>query len=249
MKRLITLGAIVTMILAVAGAAMADTIIELDPVQLRDGDVTGQFGTITEYANGNGVSVQTTEAGQKVYYGTDYFGDVALSGLDYIEFTYRTGEGGSTPYTNVVITDGTNQGIIYAAPTELWSTTDGNGVTARVRCVYANNSSGFRFFEPSPDSAPYSHGQTIYWSDVATWDILDTATTPRSLSSGEAGEARGPVDHGIAILWGDSAANYLGSREIFDVAIYSNGEAHVPEPATMSLLALGGIALLRRRRK
>jgi hypothetical protein len=260
MKKFLVIFVAVALIMSVTSAAQAVTV-DFDGVALRPAnDGSGEYGIIVEYANENGVTTNVPKGGQKVYYGTDYFNDWALSSVDYIEFTYKRANGGNNPYSNAVITDGSgNYGIISSqGGSTLWEVVDTNYTEKRIRYYYAGDSGnqafGFRFYEPSPDAGSWPHGTNIVWSDISDWTLLGVGVQ-RPLYSGEAGVPRGPVDDGLAIMWGDSLNNYLGIRDIYDVTVFANGEEYVagpvPEPTTMLLLGSGliGLAGVRRRKK
>lgn len=259
MKKLLAVFAVVTLIMAIGGTARATTIVDFDAVALRPAnDGSGEYGTIVEYVNENGVTAEIPKAGQKVYYGTDFFNGWALNNIDYIEFTYKRANGGNNPYSNAVITDGSgNYGIISSqGGSVLWEIVGSDYTERRIRYYYAgdlgNQSYGFKFYEPSPDLGSWPHGTNIVWGDIDDWTLLGVGVQ-RPLHSGEAGIPRGPVDHGLAILWGDSQDNYLGNRDIYDVTVSANGQEYVagviPEPTTMLLLGAGLIGLAGFRRK
>jgi hypothetical protein len=235
--------------------------IDFDAVALRPAnDGSGEYGTIVEYPDGTGVTAVIPKAGQKVYYGTDYFNGWALSSIDYLEFTYMRANGGNNPYSNAVITDGLgNYGIISSQGGQtLWEIVGPDNTEKRIRYYFAGNSGnqpyGFRFYEPSPEPPAYwGHGTNIVWSDIQSWSLLGIGV-PRPLYSGEGGVARGPVDHGLAIMWGDSLDNYLGDRDIYDVTVFANGQEYVagiiPAPGAVLLgsIGVGLVGWLRRRK-
>ncbi len=240
-----------TIIAGSSSVANADLGIEFDAVALRPAnDGSGEYGTIVEYANGNGVTTNVPKPGQKVYYGTDYFNGWSLSNIAHIDFTYKRPNGGNNPYTNIVITDGSgNYGVISSQGGYVLSETIDAEYTERaMRYFFAGDSGnqayGFRFYEPSPDLGSWGHGTNLVWSDISSWSLLGVGT-PRPLHSGEAGVARGPVDHALAIMWGDSAANYLGIRDIYDVSVVdSAGNEYVPVPVPGAvLLGMLGLSL------
>lgn len=238
---------LIAAVLAISGIAQADMTINFDAVALRPAnDGSGEYGTIVEYPDGTGVTAIIPKAGQKVYYGTDYFNGWALASIDYLEFTYMRANGGNNPYSNVVITDGSgNYGIISSQGGHtLWEIVGPDSTEKRIRYYFAGNSGnqpyGFRFYEPSPDPLlSWNHGTNLAWGDIQSWSVLGTGVS-RPLSSGEGGVARGPVDHGLAIMWGDSQDNYLGAREIYNVAVFADGVMHVvPVPAGVLLGSIG----------
>lgn len=257
---------------AVCAAQAGATVIDFEAVALRPADDGSGYGTIVEYADETGVSVNITAGGQKVYYGTDYFNGLSVGSIEYIEFTFKNGSTKS-PYTNLVITDGTNFGVISTHARDILSSvieTDSLGnivsVTQRMRFYYAQERvagtpNGITFYEPSDENATWPHGtSSIDWSDIETWTLLGVGQERYPLSDGEMtyaaqpGVPRGPVEDGVAIFWGDSATNYLGHREIYDVVVKSAGVEYtagvVPEPASFAiwgLLACCGIVSLRRR--
>ncbi len=123
------------------------------------------------------------------------------------------------------------------------------------------------FYEPSDSYAP------AHWGDapLADFDFELTGNRPMSISgdsnwtggyytkdwTGESGFNggvwRGPYEHGISVLWGDSANNYLGNAYVWDVKVtLTNGDefvAGVPAPAAVfaGMGLLGALGLRRRR--
>ena len=86
-KKLSLLLAIVS-VLMISGLAQA-TGVDFHTVALRGANSDGSYGTITENAAGSGATAYTSLAGQKVYYGTNFFNGYALSEINYIQFDYE----------------------------------------------------------------------------------------------------------------------------------------------------------------
>jgi len=281
MRRLTVLVAItVALVLSAGWAAAAIQIIDFDAVNLRPAnDGSGYAPVLEEYAYAasgfpvdlTGIRAKTESAGQKIYYGTSYFNGWQLKDIARIEFTFKDGLSPVSPYSNVVITDGSgNYGIISSqGGYTLSSETVGDHTTMRRVFYFADgngnttpNSYNFKIYEPYPDPTgsppPWPHGTNVTWDQIKDWYILPTA--PRPLSSGEvqfgAPQARGPVEDGLVLTWGDSQNNYIGYREIWDVVVYDTAGnqywAGVPEPASLaiwSLLVTAGLAFAWRRRR
>ena len=264
MKNLMKIRAIciaATLLLTTCGTIHAATTIDFDAVAYRPGD-DGSYGTAQEYADGTGMSASTPVGGQKILYGTEYFNGWALSDIASIQFTYEAKDGIGRPYSNLVITDGLGSYGVISSRNRVSSRTtyEDNGEKYFVeQCQYnfsVNNSYGFSFYEPYGASA-WSHGDILDWDDISSWYILGAGES-RPLSSGEvtAGYARGPIEHGLNLIWGDSKSNYLGDIEIYDVSVittsgdeYVAGTSTVPAPGAILLAGLGTACVGRIRRK
>lgn len=92
------------------------------------------------------------------------------------------------------------------------------------------------------DTAPQVYGSNVVWQgrgpDGADWEIfLYDGNTTTQLTNNSSNEER-PQVYGSNVVWQSYDGN---DSEIF--------LATIPEPATMSLLIIGGLAMLKRKRK
>jgi len=84
--------------------------------------------------------------------------------------------------------------------------------------------------------------ETRHWSD-GTYDITAAPLVITSDAAVSASGASSDVDSSLNSSWGESGGDAL----VRDAAIINRIHQTIPEPATLGLLLLGGLALLRRR--
>lgn len=249
----------VTFLILMFGGLSQASVIDFTANAYRGGNATGTLPTITENSSENGFDVVTTEAGQKASYGTDYFNGWALSDIDSLQFTFKN-TSSTAPYSNLIITNGSSYGVISSQGGYRTGIDSTNGYQATITYYFAgkngnaDNNYNFGFYEPS-GSTSWSHGAKVTWNDIKDWTLLGIGDI-RPFSSGEGSVARAPISTALNIIWGDSQANYIGEKAVWDVSVTTiSGKIYqagpIPEPATMLLFGLGllGVAGIGRRKK
>jgi hypothetical protein len=239
--------------------AEAAITIDFEAVALRGANaVPHVMPAVTEYTNGNGMSTSSLVGGQKVYYGTSYFNGMSVGDLRSVSFKYKPASvDGPNPYLNLLITNGTDFGVIgQGTGTRV---DEGGGVFSMYYDFtnYGLSRNGYGFYEGV--GTPLT---TTTWDDVSSYNLLGVGAT-RPLSYGESTDPanlnpgpRASQTDALTILWGDSAENYLGAKDVYDVVVVTSDGTYVagtPEPATVlvwSLLGMvaAGYGVWRRRR-
>jgi len=258
MKRFL-IGLVSSMLMfCMCGFAQA-TVIDFTADGFRPNDA-GIYPTMTENSSQTGFDANTPLAGQKVSYGTEFFNGRTLSEISTIEFTFMNSTNNS-PYSNLCITNGTYYGMISSQGDYFTNIIDNRvdtNPTYQATATYyfsdRSKNNGFKFYEPSANGY-WEHAQNISWDDIKDWTILGVDDTRPLNYLGEGANPRAPLTTGLNLIWGDSAANYLGSKHVMDVKVTgTNGTVYtagpVPEPATMLLLGFGllGIAGVSRKK-
>ena len=253
MKRfLVVLGVAVVIGLA-STATPAAVVVDFDAVALRaanSGQPSGPwtFPAVTEDSDGSGMTASDLVAGQKAYFGTDYFNGQSLTSISSVQFT-RSPVFPNAPYLNLLAykADGSYSVLAAGAPTS----SSGNTLTYDFGLAIWNAYEGT--------------GATVLTGPVTLaglasdgWALLPVGAT-RALKTGEDAvpNSRAATTDALAIFWGDSQNNYLGTQHIYDVTVTGvKGETYVagavPEPASLivwSLLGIIGVAFSWRRRR
>lgn len=129
--------------------------------------------------------------------------------------------------------DGANENWVYLSYFPVWGV--GNGAR---NCVNGSSPEvGLNFSDPQSFLKMSRVGSTIYMETSAD------GVTYTSLSGLEAGIERTDLDGEVQIgIFGSSYDRYTATME------FDNFVLDVPEPATILMLGLGGIALIRRKR-
>jgi hypothetical protein len=163
---------------------------------------------------------------------------------------------------------GTNEhGFLYNTMTQVWTTIDKPGASSTsIFGIDGSNLVGEYYVAYSEE-----HG-FLYNTATQTWTTIDRPGTGDTRITGISGNSLVGLNtsgyHGflydgttwttldppgsiLTYIFGIGGDNIVGHYITFD-GVYSHGHGFVytiPEPATLTLLALGGLVLLRRRRR
>ncbi|HPF41291.1 MAG TPA: PEP-CTERM sorting domain-containing protein [Phycisphaerae bacterium] len=209
-----------------------------------------------------------SEGGMKAGLGSDdinglTIGDITQLGITRYDDTGRFSSGSGpavAPYFNIWVTDGMgNYAVIANEPSNpafqsLYTTNmDGSktynlsyaDLSAKVAKVYETPGAGSN---TSWVHAMFGAGPLTF-ADVASLQISPPPASyitnaANAVGTGAPDELGTNVAYGFNWVFGDTLSNYVSGMEGY---VVSNFVA-APEPASAALLALGGLALIRRRR-
>lgn len=258
----------------VAGAALAmgNGVAEAswNSYVIREGTTAPDIQPNTDYVP-DAIEFVIAEGGQKAAWGTSELDGSTLGSVSLFQITrhddttrFAANSGPAAgPYLNIWVTDGLgNYAVLANEPT--------NPSYTPFRTVGIDGGFTYSFSladigaEPVQvyETANGGYGSTTTWvhdlvgnhaltfNDVASLvigapTVTELETGWVGLSSGAPRELGTNLAYGINWVFGDTLTGYVSGHDGY---IVSDPQV-VPEPASLSLLALGGLALIRRRRK
>jgi hypothetical protein len=204
---------------------------------------------ITGAPDGRAVTTQIDESGEKTGYGTSDFNGQALGTVTGVSYT-RLDAGAPDPYVNIWVTDGAN----YAVIAPVANMTAGGGYTSNDVNGLPLQTLGFNIYETNfanlnwvfPGSTRQGQGlmkpdgNPVTLADIAGLTINDPGVYPNP----PVGTGAPKNGTGLNLIFGDTQGNFASPMP-YSLANVSA----VPEPATLGVLALAGLALTGRRRR
>lgn len=255
------------------GCSLLADVINFDTFYIRNqnGSYTGNtwdanlVNTLKENPAGDGFSV-TTYSGQKVGYGTNAFDQWFVNKLESISFTIDPITTDKTPYLNLWVTDGLGKYAILAVDPNL-NTVNFAGNILQAGLYEYEGKTGTADQKKAAASWLFKDGQSPnftasngYFSSVFHLsDLKDTIRfdDPYSYSSAYVGSGAPRGDYGFNLIFGDSAANYVGTVGISNLKVTYDGKVYsaansVPDSGSTfmgTLFAVGLLSWITRRRK
>lgn len=209
-----------------------------------------------------------SEGGMKAGLGSDDINGLAIGGITQLSITrhddttrFSAGSGPAVaPYFNMWVTDGLgNYAVIANEPSNpafqpLFTTNMDGSKTYDLSFADLSDKRA-KVFETPGWNTNSSWVHNLFGSDPLTFgDLASLQISPppasyiqngsNAVGSGAPDELGTDLAYGFNWVFGDTLANYVSGQEGY---VVSNFVA-APEPATLTLLGLGGLALIRRRR-
>jgi hypothetical protein len=227
-----------TMILAMSGATQATW----ETFVIRGANSGGTQPIITEnpvgYSGWTAFGVTDTSGGQKAGWGTNSMNGMTVGDIQSLSITRHSTASGYAPYFNIWITDGNGEYAVLAnepSNTGEWGSGTAYDTTWDIlkdatAKVYETSAAGDAIFVGSK------------FSDFANYTILAPTSAPSGSGTGAPDDLNASTytAYGFNWVFGDTQSNYVGGH-------LAQNPTLVPEPATMALLALGGLLIRRKK--
>jgi hypothetical protein len=260
MRNLITICAVAAMMLAASSVAQASW----ETFVIR-GDASVTANQTAPDATTGWTMFDVSSGGEKAGWGTNSMNGKTVGDIQSLSITRYvpvTGDTTYAPYFNIWITNGTEYAILANEPS------DGEWVTGGVRHAWDLTWSQLegkraKIYEDSQAGNGDATSAAPSWiadldltvnggngdglltfGELASLEISAPSSAPSYSGTGAPDDldASTYTAYGFNWVFGDTQSNYVGGH-------LAQNPTLTPEPATMSLLAIGGLAVLRRRRK
>ncbi len=246
----------------VSSAAQATSLADFEAFNIRNhnGSITTPWDgnlSILENAAGDGFSATTPDSGQKVGYGTHAFDGMQVNQLQSVTFTRDPGSVDKLPYINLWVSDGVAGNYAILSLGGDYRGDDFSTGTQNWLLYEYNTANNIDWLFSGGTNTLVGHqikhnGSLINLADINSGVTLSSPSGSYPSYVGT-GAPRG--GYGLNIIFGDTAANYLGAMNISDLTVTHNGTEYCASnavPDQGSTLALFGFALvgvlsLRRR--
>lgn len=248
MKRGMTAVASIATILSMGSMTLASEVPGWNAFVIRNAGSTSP--SITDDAGG-GKLFQITLGGQKAGWGTNSMNGQTIGDIATIGITRENGTAGWGPYMNIWVTDGYGGYAVLSnepSHTAEWAGSSAYNTTWDVlqnatTWVYeVSSTAGFRLPNGTTITSNLGAGSSPRhtFSEFAGYTIAAPSSHWGGTGAPDDFNASAYTAYGVNWVFGDTQSNYLGGYLVSNPFV-------TPEPASLTLLALGGMALLRRR--
>ncbi len=216
--------------------------------------------TITENQTGpdltTGWTLFDVSSGEKAGWGTNDMNGQIIGNIQSLSITRHSTVNDYVPYFNIWVTDGLGGYAVLANEPSHTSEYTAYGETAHdmtwegalknaTTWVYeVDGTQGFKLPDGTTTYSSLGAGTSNppCFDDFAGYTIATPPSHWGSTGAPDDINAATYTAYGFNWVFGDTQSNYVGGHLAKDPTL-------VPEPATMSLIALGGLAVIRKRRK